>query len=114
MKLVYPVCFYEEEDDGYSIDVPDLPGCVTKGNNLSHALEMAVDAASGWILTTLEEGKKIPNPSNITDITLEYDNGITGGTKGISTCLNGSEYKIPLLNLMLKGVFYYAISLTLL
>lgn len=76
MKLVYPACFYKEEDGRYSVDVPDLSGCVTFGENLAHAIEMAVEAAGGWILITLENGEEVPRPSNIEDIKLEYENGI--------------------------------------
>ena len=76
LKLVYPTCFYLENDGKYSVDVPDLLGCVTQGVNLAEAIEMAVDAASGWILNTLENGEKLPEASNLEDIILEYDNGI--------------------------------------
>jgi predicted RNase H-like HicB family nuclease len=76
MKLVYPVCFYLEENGSYSVDVPDLLGCVTQGANLAEAIEMAVDAASGWILSTLEDGDKPPKASKIEDVKLEYENGM--------------------------------------
>lgn len=62
MKLIYPAVFYEGED-GYTVEFPDLPGCVTQGDTLEEAMEMAVDAASGWILIMLEDGEDIPTPS---------------------------------------------------
>ena len=74
MKLAYPACFYEEKDGGYSVEIPDLP-CATCGDNLADAVEMAIDAASGWILTSLEDGERIPKPTNPKDVKLEYDNG---------------------------------------
>lgn len=76
MKLVYPACFYLCEDlKSYTVVVPDLPGCVTEGSNLVEAMEMAVDAASGWVLTALEDGEPIPKASLYNDVKLEYDNG---------------------------------------
>lgn len=76
MKLIYPACFYPcENSNGYTVIIPDLKGCVTEGNNLIEAIEMAIDAASGWILTSLEDGETIPKSSNYKDIKLEYDNG---------------------------------------
>lgn len=64
MKLVYPAVFMPwDEGDGYTVLVPDLPGCVTEGDSLSEAIDMAVDAASGWILGELEEGNSYPTPS---------------------------------------------------
>jgi predicted RNase H-like HicB family nuclease len=69
MKLIYPACFYQDDETGgYAVEVPDLPGCVTGGNSLSEAISMGVDAASGWVLTELEDGKPIPRASAIQDI----------------------------------------------
>ena len=49
---------------------------MTQGDNLAHAIEMAIDAASGWILSSLEEGENIPEPSKLENIELEYNNGM--------------------------------------
>ena len=70
MKLVYPAIFKKEEL-GYSVVIPDLLGCCTQGDTLEEAIEMAEDAALGWLLTTLEENEEIPEASNINDIKLE-------------------------------------------
>ena len=77
MKLVYPACFYEEEDGGFSVQIPDLLGCCTQGDNLEEAIQMAQDAALGWLLTAVENNEEIPNASNIKDIKLENENGLT-------------------------------------
>lgn len=39
----YPAIFHHE-DSGYSVVVPDLPGCMTQGDTLEEALAMAEDA----------------------------------------------------------------------
>lgn len=75
MKLVYPACMYEEDDGGYSVEIPDLQGCYTQGNTLQEALEMAQDAALGWILTTIEDEEDIPKASKIEEIDLEDKKG---------------------------------------
>lgn len=77
LKLAYPACFYPCEDmPGYTVIVPDLPGCVSQGNDIANAFEMAVDCASGWILDELEDGNPIPKATNIKDILPdEYENG---------------------------------------
>ena len=50
MKLVYPAVLRPcEENDGYTVVVPDLPGCVTEGCTLADAILMAEDAATGRI-----------------------------------------------------------------
>jgi len=66
MKLVYPAVFLPfEEGTGYTVEVPDLPGCITEGDTLADAILMAEDAASGWVLDELEEGKPVPPASEI-------------------------------------------------
>lgn len=74
MKLVYPAIFtpYEEEEpDGYVVQFPDLPGCVTGGDDMAEAIFMAEDAASGWVLGELEEGNPVPEASRLEDVMTE-------------------------------------------
>ena len=75
MNLIYPAIFspLESNPNGYCVEFPDLPGCVTQGDSLEQAFEMAQDAASGWILMDLEEGTDLPEPSAIHDIKLESE-----------------------------------------
>lgn len=74
MKLIYPAIFTPcEEKEGFTVVVPDLPGCVSEGDSLISAIEHGTDAASGWILDELEEGNDIPAPSDQKDIVLEED-----------------------------------------
>lgn len=63
MKYIYPICIYPGDVSGYTVIVPDLPGCVTEGETIAEAMEQAVDAASGWVLDELEEGRKAPDAS---------------------------------------------------
>lgn len=72
MKLIYPAIFTPcEEKPGYTVEVPDLPGCVSEGDTLIEAIEMGTDAASGWLLGELEDGNDIPKPSKHEDIKVE-------------------------------------------
>lgn len=73
MKLVYPALFtpYEDNTGGYVVEFPDLPGCVTGGDDMAEALFMAEDAASGWVLTELEDGKPVPKTTALQDIKAE-------------------------------------------
>lgn len=64
MKLVYPAIFYEDKTTNtFTVVFPDLPGCITQGDTIEEALEMAQDAASGWILTSIEDGETVNPPS---------------------------------------------------
>ena len=62
MRLTYPAIFYEGEG-GYAVEVPDLPGCTSGGASLAEAIIMGTDAASGWVLTELEDGRPVPQAS---------------------------------------------------
>lgn len=69
MKLVYPACFHPWDDgDGYTVTVPDLPGCVTQGATLADAILMAQDAASGWVLDELEDGNQVPPARQVMEL----------------------------------------------
>ena len=73
MKLIYPAIFkpFTDQSGGYVVEFPDLPGCVTEGKNLEQAIEMGIDAASGWILVELEDGELIPKASDYSEIAAE-------------------------------------------
>lgn len=60
MKLVYQAIFTPNVEGGYVVEFPDLEGCMTEGADMAEAMSMAEDAAGGWILGELEEGKKVP------------------------------------------------------
>lgn len=64
MKLLYPAIFTPAEEGGYTVEFPDLQGCITEGDNLIEAIEMANDAASGWILGEIEKGNTYPAASS--------------------------------------------------
>lgn len=60
----------------YTVIFPDLPGCVTEGDTLSEAIDMAVDAASGWLLDYVENNQQIHQASDIKNVVAkEYENG---------------------------------------
>lgn len=73
MKLIYPAVFkpFSDGSGGFVVEFPDLPGCVTEGKSLEEAIEMGIDAASGWILGELEDGEQIPEASEYKNITTD-------------------------------------------
>ena len=68
MKKFYPAIF-EPEDIGYSIFIPDIPGCMTQGDSIEESLEMAQEAI-GIMLEDIPE-EKYPIPSKPQDIKIE-------------------------------------------
>ena len=43
-KYFYIALFHKEENNGFWVSFPDFPECLTRGDNMSAAYEMAVDA----------------------------------------------------------------------
>jgi len=77
MRLVYPAIFYPwDNGEGFTVEIPDLPGCMSAGDNLAEAILMGIDAASGWIRTSIEDGEKIPMASPIENIKPDDEIGI--------------------------------------
>ena len=42
--LNYRVIFRKEPEGGYTVNVPSLPGCITFGDTIDEAIEMAKEA----------------------------------------------------------------------
>lgn len=66
MKLNYPIKYWED-DDGFFIEILDLPGCMTFCDEFGQINEMAEDAKRSWISSRLEKGLEIPEPRNEED-----------------------------------------------
>ena len=75
MNMIYPAILYPYSDNsgGYTVEFPDLPGCVTGGKDLEEAIAMGEDAACGWILGELEDGNQVPKASNYKDVKARKD-----------------------------------------
>lgn len=64
MKMIYPAIFHPEADGGYSVDFPDLLGCVTEGDTLIEAVAMAEDALGIYLYSLKEDKEPYPTPSD--------------------------------------------------
>ncbi len=67
---VYPAIF-TYEDDGISVEFPDLPGCLTCADTTEDAIKMAKEALGLHLYDMEEENETIPVASNISDLSLE-------------------------------------------
>lgn len=62
-KLFYPAIFHAAEEGGFWITFPDIPECMTQGDDMQQAYEMAVDALGLALSSRKEEKLEIPIPS---------------------------------------------------
>ncbi len=70
-RLFYPAVFHKAEEGGFWISFPDIPECLTQGDDMQQAYEMAVEAL-GLSLTTMEEaGEELPEASSPEQINTE-------------------------------------------
>ncbi len=61
-KFIYKAVLTTEEDGGYSVEFPDLPGCFTCGDDYMETVAMAADAAKTYVASLLLHGEPIPEP----------------------------------------------------
>lgn len=72
-KLFYPALFHKAGNAGFWVSFPDIPECLTQGDNMNEAYEMAVSAL-GLCLSCMEDNKEsIPAASDPTTIPAEPD-----------------------------------------
>ena len=67
-KEMYPAIFSSDGDEGYTVSFPDLPGCVTEGNTLAEAVDMAEDALGLYLYSLSEDKEEFPVPMSPMDI----------------------------------------------
>lgn len=70
-RLFYPAIFHKADEGGFWVTFPDIPECMTQGDNMQQAYEMAIDAL-GLSLTSMEKsGEEIPEASAIDKICVQ-------------------------------------------
>ena len=64
----YVALLRKQPDSDYGVDFPDFPGCITAGETLEDARQMAGEALALHIEGMIEDGDAIPAPSSLDDI----------------------------------------------
>lgn len=63
LNITYLAILEPAKNGGYGISFPDLPGCISFGENLAQAQKMAAEAASLHVYGMECDGEAIPVPS---------------------------------------------------
>ena len=66
LNLNYPVTLYPEDEGGFTVEIMDLPGCLSQEETVEEAFKMIAEARELWIETAYENGDPIPMPSTET------------------------------------------------
>ena len=69
-KLFFPAIFHVAEEGGFWITFPDLPECMTQGDNMQEAYEMAVDALGLALVSREQEKQEIPVASELSNLSI--------------------------------------------
>ena len=65
--MLYPIAITPGDDQhAWGVEVPDLPGCFSAGDDLDDALTMAREAIEGHLEILAEDGATIPVASTLT------------------------------------------------
>lgn len=62
-KLFYPAVFHTAEEGGYWVEFPDIPECLTEGDTLEKAYDMATDALGLALTERLKSKEELPDAS---------------------------------------------------
>lgn len=73
-NIIYPAIFHKEDNGGYWVEFPDLPGCLTSADTMEEAYLMAGDALFAWFD---DEQQERPAPSNAADIHCDGEDFVT-------------------------------------
>lgn len=60
----FTAVFEPAEEGGYVVTIPSLPGCVTEGDTLEEAVEMAKDAISAYVESLKKHKQPLPKESS--------------------------------------------------
>lgn len=71
-KYFYPSLFHKAEEGGYWVSFPDLPECLTQGEDMGEAYRMSVEAL-GLALEDRVKIGDVPDPSAVEDISVGAD-----------------------------------------
>ncbi|MCI0533223.1 type II toxin-antitoxin system HicB family antitoxin [bacterium] len=58
--ITYTVELEPQEEGGYTVTVPALPGCISEGDTLEEALTNIEDAIGGYLHVLAKNNRKIP------------------------------------------------------
>lgn len=70
-KLFYPSIFHKAEEGGFWVSFPDIPECLTEGDDMRQAYEMASDALGLVISDKIKNKETLPVPSQVDEVNAE-------------------------------------------
>ena len=64
-QFTYKILLHKEPEGQYTVTVPALPGCITFGENVDHAIQMAKEAIELYVESLRAHKYSIPREQRI-------------------------------------------------
>ena len=71
--MTFTTLFIRDAEGGYAVRVPALRGCVTQGDTLAEAIDMARDAMQLYIECLTDDGEPVPEDTRTIEL---YDHEV--------------------------------------
>jgi len=68
--LIYRVLLRKEPEGGYTVIVPSLPGCITYGETIEEAIQMAKEAIQLYLESLEAHQEEIPTEESVLEYTI--------------------------------------------
>ena len=94
--MQFPIVIHKDEESGYGVTVPDLPGCFSAGDSLEDALLSAREAVLCHIEGLLMEGDPMPTnkPLDLHQSNEDYADGIWALVDADVSKLSGKRVRV--------------------
>ncbi len=69
----YIAIIHKEAKTDFGISFPDFPGCITAGQTVDEARDLAQEALALHVRGIIEDGDELPAPSKLEDIMADTD-----------------------------------------
>lgn len=82
MERRYTIVLMPEEEGGYSVMVPALPGCLSQGATVEECVANAHEAIEAWIAVATEDGDEVPvemAPAVTTSVAVDVPDAVAVG-----------------------------------
>ena len=72
MKKNYRIELSPDDEGGYVVSYPELPGCLSVGDTVEEAIKNGEDAKREWFIAMIEEDMVIPEPEKNNDYSGQF------------------------------------------
>ncbi|MFZ2630618.1 MAG: type II toxin-antitoxin system HicB family antitoxin [Desulfosalsimonadaceae bacterium] len=69
----YIAIVHKEAKTDFGVSFPDFPGCITAGQTVDEAKDLAQEALALHVKGMIEDGDELPTPSKLEDIMVDAD-----------------------------------------